>query len=522
MFLAENRQFRKLSGLSFTFSVLLLSAAVFTVSHLFPDEMIEPKWYAAGAVALVAGFVLASLRLAMPSAVRFAPLWAGFMAACIAVCAAQAAYFVLQECGAAVAYGRFTAGSFDNAAGLASCLGLSLPVGMEWLRGGCKLRQVAVVAGKGLCVVALFLSGSRTGMLCMAVWAVAELPCGRRAKVVAGAIVVAAGLVLTLMVKTDSSRGRLFIAQRTTELVAENPIIGHGPGGFRARYMDVQAEWLGRHADSPYATLADNVGHPLCEWLFVAVDYGMVGVCAVLVLVCLTMRYARRHQSAEGRTGLRILACAGVFSLFSYPLLYPFTWIVLAAAVAAVFRRALAAHSRVVAVAALAVLPLCCFALCRHWATAMELRRVQDRALLGLSEQVMPRYAKLYPKLKSDSRFLYNYAIAQYEAGRYEEALATVRECRRRLADYNLSLLEGNVLDALCRYADAECCYHRAHNMCPSRFAPLYAIFNVRMERGDTVSARRIGREILDKPIKVRSLETVEMIDDVRQRIIKQ
>lgn len=58
--------------------------------------------------------------------------------------------------------------------------------------------------------------------------------------------------------------------------------------------------------------------------------------------------------------------------------------------------------------------------------------------------------------------------------------------------------------------------------MCPSRFAPLYAIFNVRMERGDTVSARRIGREILDKPIKVRSLETVEMIDDVRQRIIKQ
>ena len=147
MFLAENRQFRKLSGLSFTLSVLLLSAAVFTVSHQFPDEMIEPKWYAAGAVALVAGFVFASLRLAVPSAVRFAPLWAGFMAACIVVCAAQAAYFVLQECGATVAYGRFTAGCFDNVAGLASCLGLSLPVGMEWLRGGCKLRQVAVVAG---------------------------------------------------------------------------------------------------------------------------------------------------------------------------------------------------------------------------------------------------------------------------------------------------------------------------------------------------------------------------------------
>ena len=239
----------------------------------------------------------------------------------------------------------------------------------------------------------------------------------------------------------------------------------------------------------------------------------------MLALAALTVRHARRHPSAEGREGLRVLACAGVFSLFSYPLLYPFTWIMLAAAVAAVFRCALAAHSHTAAVAALAVLPLCGLALCRRGAAAMELRRVQDKAMLGLSERMMPRYARLYPRLKNDSRFLYNYAAEQYEAGRHEEALATVRECRRRLADYNLCLLEGDVLEALRRYDGAEADYRRAHRMCPSRFAPLYALFNTSMERGDTAAARRIGREILAKPVKVRSAETVEIIEDVRRRL---
>ena len=513
---------RKLTALAFFFGLLLFSAAVFTVSTSFPDEMIEPKWYAAGAAAVVGGTALAALRIARPKAARFAPLWTGFGAACVAVSAAQAAFFVLQECGAVEAYGRFTAGSLDNVAGLPSCLGLSLPVGMEWLRGGDRLRRAAVAAGKGFCVAAILLSGSRTGLLCVAVWAVAELPCGRRAKAVAGAAVVAAGLVLALAVKADSSRGRLFIAIRTAEIVAEKPIMGHGPGGFRARYMDAQADWLERHPDSPCATLADNVAHPLCEWLLVAADYGLAGVCAALALVALTVRHARRHPSAEGREGLRVLACAGVFSLFSYPLLYPFTWIMLAAAVAAVFRSVLAAHSRTAAVAALAVLPLCGFALYRSGATAMELRRVQDKAMLGLSERMMPRYARLYPRLKNDSRFLYNYAAEQYEAGRYEAALATVRECRRRLADYNLCLLEGDVLEALRRYAEAEAGYRRAHWMCPSRFAPLYALFNTSVERGDTAAARRIGREILAKPVKVRSAETVEIIEDVRRRMAGQ
>lgn len=56
--------------------------------------------------------------------------------------------------------------------------------------------------------------------------------------------------------------------------------------------------------------------------------------------------------------------------------------------------------------------------------------------------------------------------------------------------------------------------------MIPSRFVPLYERFNVAIERGDTVSAHRLAGEILAKPVKVRSRETDEIIDDVGKRAL--
>ena len=62
----------------------------------------------------------------------------------------------------------------------------------------------------------------------------------------------------------------------------------------------------------------------------------------------------------------------------------------------------------------------------------------------------------------------------------------------------------------LCRAAMR--CYRRAHWMVPSRFVPLYEMYNVAEERGDTAASRAIAREILAKPVKVPSRETLEMI----------
>ncbi len=415
-------------------------------------------------------------------------------------------------------YGRFTAGSFDNVAGLASCLCIGLPVGLRLLRRGRRWQRVVLAACKALSVAAIVASGSRTGLLCAALCLCMALPSGRRFRALCCSGVVALGLALALCVKTGSSRGRWFIAMRTVELIGRRPLLGHGPGGFEAHYMDVQADWLSRHEGCPEAMLAGDVRHPLNEWLLVATDYGAVGVLAVLALVSSVVAYARRHPSAEGRDALRIMACAGVFSLFSYPLLYPFTWLMLAASLAAVFRSVLSCHWRALSVVILMVLPVCSCLAASRALQALELRRVQDRAMLGQSERMMPRYARLYPKLRGDSRFLYNYAAEQYEAGRYAAALQTARECGRLLANYDLCLLEGDIHRALGDRRAAMRSYRRAHWMVPSRFVPLYEMYNVAAEDGDTATSRSLAREILSKPVKVPSRETLEIIEEVRCR----
>lgn len=508
------------AGCVVTFAVcaMVMSASVFTVSALLPDDMIEPKWYAAFFAAIVGGIVLSVMRLAGVRNMNFSLLWNGFVAACVVVSTAQAVLFLLQETGCVRTYGKFTAGSFDNVAGLASCLALSFPVGIGWVEYGRMWRRLVVAACKLVCVIAIIVSGSRTGLLCVGVSLIMVLPSCGRVKVAIGIAVLVLGLLLTFTVKTDSSRGRWFIAMRTAELIAERPLTGHGPDGFEALYMDRQADWLEKNIGSEYEMLADNMGHPLNEWLALATDYGIVGVIVVLALIASIVSYASRHPSEQGRTGLRIMACAGVFSLFSYPLLYPFTWLMLFMSLIAVFHKSVSRHARQVALFMLIVLPLCGAWLGCRIALAMDLRKVQDKAMLGLSDRMMPRYAELYPDFRNDSRFLYNYAVEQYEAGRYEAALHTVGECKRLLSCYDLCLLEGDVRRALRDLCGADSCYRRAHFMIPSRFIPLYEIYNVALERGDTAASASVAREILTKPIKVRSRETMEIIEEVRSR----
>ena len=152
----------------FSVGVAVLSASVFTVSALLPDELIEPKWYSACLVAVAGGTLLAALCLARPGGMGFSALWHGFGAACVVVCTAQAALFLLQEAGIVRSYGRFTAGSFDNVAGLASCLCIGLPVGLRLLRRGRRWQRVVLAACKAVSVAAIVASGSRTGLLCAA------------------------------------------------------------------------------------------------------------------------------------------------------------------------------------------------------------------------------------------------------------------------------------------------------------------------------------------------------------------
>lgn len=495
--------------------LLLLASSVFVVSRSFPDTMIEPKWYVALAVFTCGGFVLATCFLLSGRRFECGNKLTQIEIITVGVCTAQAVFGILQFAGLVNGYGHYAAGSFENPAGFASCLCFSLPMGFRLFRRFSTFGKVAFIICKLLCMAAVVMSGSRTGMLCIMVCAVLLFGSGKKLMLWIMPAMVVAVMVLTLAMKTDSSRGRWFICQRTVELIAERPITGWGIGGFEAKYMDVQADYFAHHVDSEYAMLADSIHHPMNEYLLVAVDFGLIGLLVLLAAIFGTVVYYRHHPSDYGRLGMQIMICIAVFSMFSYPFLYPFTWIMLLVACCCVYKNRIF-HRRIVCVSAIVILPILGYMLAVNWAMSMELRRIQEKASYGLAKNMMPRYAKLYPKQKADYRFLYNYAAEQYEAGLYAEALHTANECEKLLSDYDISLLKADIYRELGQDKLAMVNYQQAYNMCPSRFVPLYEIYNIYRSRKDTINYRRIANIILTKPIKVKSKDTMDMIEEVR------
>lgn len=107
------------------------------------------------------------------------------------------------------------------------------------------------------------------------------------------AVIALCGLLLfagLIFVKKDSADGRLLIWQCSAQLIFRKPVSGYGGNGFTANYMNEQAAYFTKHSDSKYAMLADNVRHPFNEFLKWTVNYGLTGLCLILLLIVIPLQ----------------------------------------------------------------------------------------------------------------------------------------------------------------------------------------------------------------------------------------
>ena len=495
--------------------ICLLFSTVFVVSNSFPDAMNAPKWYYGMAFLIIVGLLYAIYSLfILRKNIKVNYLQFTENTTCI-VCGLQSVLFLLQIVNVIPKYGEFSVGSFGNVAGCASCLCLSLPLGWRFVKNYDVVFKIFFYLFKFLCLLAILLSGSRTGTLCaLLVMALMFLPKIRKSLIFISPMLF---IVAISCFKIGSSHGRWFILQRTGEMIAQHPFFGWGQGGFEAHYMDVQADFFQQHTNSEYALLADNIRHPLNEFLNIAVCYGIVGLLVIAVFVAMTVCYALLHRSETTVTGLLLLLVLGMFSLFSYPFSYPFTWLMFGFALICIYHDRLQLLKKKTSCCLIVILPVVGLQLADRCCRSLELRKIQDRASYGLSRRMLPRYASLYPHMKDDFRFLYSYAFTLYEAGNYVDALGMEKECNVLLADYDLSLLMGDTYRALGQRDSTLHYYYRAHLMCPSRLIPQYEMFCVYRESNDTIHCLHLQREILCKPIKVKSRETDDMLDEVKE-----
>ena len=99
----------------------------------------------------------------------------------------------------------------------------------------------------------------------------------------------------------------------------------------------------------------------------------------------------------------------------------------------------------------------------------------------------------------------------------HEKPLLVAKRCRKYWADYDLELLQGELLVKLERYEEAEHHFLHASRMCPVRFVPLYQLYQLYKNIGNEEKARRMGEMILNKPVKVDSA----MINSIKANVLR-
>ena len=475
------------------------------VNNHFMDVHITPKWLSFG--------MLYALLFAICSIYHLRQYIIGDIKGCIYAFLAlnsviEAARGIFEH----LLYYYPIDGCFDNVAGYASMQCIGIPFILYFCR--CRYcMAIRILAWLAILIVlcSLVLSQSRAGVLVTLViimFFVFEIsqPKTRRLLSCGCVLLFIIALFVCLSMKIDSTEGRKFILYRSWEMIKDKPLFGFGYDGFKQHYMDYQADFFSSNQNCKYSMLADNVKHPLNEYVKIIIEYGIVGfLCIISGLSLLYWFINKKYSVIDFSMYLSLLSIA-LLGLFSYPLQYPHTWLILTLPFFLAYVKSSNTcrgfhHTLLVS----SIFAILVFSVRINkelqWGCLYRNRQNIER------EELLLRYEKLYTYFKLNPYFLYNYAHILYQNQEYNRALLVANQCNEYWHDYNLEILRGDIYDSIGNKDYAIYIFINASHMCPNRFMPLHKLFRMALKQRNNDLAKFYAKAVLSKPIKVDSVE---------------
>ena len=341
----------------------------------------------------------------------------------------------------------------------------------------------------------------------------------RRRWVIGGGIVgMIVVLTLFYLLKKDSANGRLFIWQNTVSAYWKTPLFGVGIDGFERAFAEAQHDYFEKEKvleqDNRHVEMAGVVESAFNEPLALFLLLGAVGG----VLAAMVLFFKLQRLTAYSCVAVALL----VASFFSYTFYIPSIAIVFLFAVAQLPDRRVRGgrYVNVLMFGIMGIVVL--FFDFREFGRREAYRKWKNNAVYYTWEDyqsVVKEYGKLYPVLKNDFKFLFEYGHSLHKVGRYEESNIILKRGTRYSADPMFWNIAGNNYLALKQYDQGMTAYLRAYYTCPNRVYPLYLLTKLEAERGDTTMMNYYGRILLGKRPKVPSLAVDEMKFEIRKML---
>lgn len=341
----------------------------------------------------------------------------------------------------------------------------------------------------------------------------------RRRWVIGGGIVgMIVVLTLFYLLKKDSANGRLFIWQNTVSAYWKTPLFGVGIDGFERAFAEAQHDYFEKEKvleqDNRHVEMAGVVESAFNEPLALFLLLGAVGG----VLTAMVLFFKLQRLTDYSCVAVALL----VASFFSYTFYIPSIAIVFLFAVAQLPDRRVRGgrYVNVLMFGIMGIVVL--FFDFREFGRREAYRKWKNNAVYYTWEDyqsVVEEYGKLYPVLKNDFKFLFEYGHSLHKVGRYEESNIMLKRGIRHSADPMFWNIAGNNYLALKQYDQGMTAYLRAYYTCPNRVYPLYLLTKLEAERGDTTMMNYYGRILLGKRPKVPSLAVDEMKFEIRKML---
>lgn len=398
-------------------------------------------------------------------------------------------------------------GHYENPAGFIVIIISALPFALCLIHDLPNLRRLLVGDYIFLCA-SIIISESRAGILAMVIVSIIFILYCRKVTLKRSLVIIMSCglglLILLYLCKIDSADGRILIWRSMLPILSDVPLTGFGSGAFERLYMTAQSEYLITHPSDANIQIAGCVYYPFNEYLNLYLERGLVGVLLFLCSVLVTVRQVYIAPKSENITCFAVLCLIGLISLFSYPLRYPFTQLILALSVLIIFRSSIFNYEskNTLQLCLPLALLLVSINLSNFYCDELKAEIQWRDAYLKRNLQA---YNNVHSKLKHNGLFLYNYASELYEQQQYTQSLQIAKECATVMANYELELLFGDIFTQQKQWNLALQHYNRAHAMCPNRFLPLYQIFEVYSNCGDSINAKRIAVIISNKSVKIES-----------------
>ena len=416
---------------------------------------------------------------------------------------------------------------------LAVCIAVVFAAAWKWRDSGNLYDRIlfwlSSVSGC-LGIVVLPASMSRTGFVALLVSAVAFALIDTESKsyfkshkwlilsVVAVAFVVGAG---AFCLKKDSALGRFHIWEMELRAIADKPLTGHGFGKALGAYGDAQAEYFEtEERGQERVRIAGCPEYAFNEYLRMGMEFGILGLLlSVAVIVLGTMMLCRSDSSLTFG-----LVAWGTFAMASYPLavwqLRLLLGVFLGAAVG--LNMKVGKRTRLILASTFIVIAT---GLMLIWLPENRQRKYAEGKWLeerrftnfGIFDGMADRLAILYPQLRRNFRYLYDYGYALHKECRYEESNVILREGALISSDPMFYNIIGKNHEALGDYELVERNYIHAHNMVPSRLYPYILLMEMKERQGNTELALAYARKALSLPVNERNMSMRDLHERARK-----